>query len=68
MKAIICSKSTKNIIWILLLLTLGIDWYILLFIGIGNTYIDEACFAFEVLLLILQVVRSVIKHVVYLKD
>lgn len=68
MKAIVCSKSTKNIIWILLLLILGIDWYILLFIGIGNTYIDEVCFGFEVLLLILQVVRSVIKHVVYLKD
>ena len=43
MKKIVCSKWSKRFLWLIIIPTFLIYEYIVLFIGPGNTYIDDIC-------------------------
>lgn len=43
MKKVICSKWSKRFLWFIIILTFLMYEYIFLFVGTGNTYIDNVC-------------------------
>ena len=67
-KNIMCSKWTKRVIYALTIFATIAVWYIALFVGHGNTHIDDICFAVSVILIALQVVRSFIKFTILEKE
>lgn len=61
LKNIIKSEITKRIIYALITILLIIDGYIIFFVGHGNTHIDDMCYATNICLLALQIIRSYFK-------
>lgn len=43
MKKVICSKWSKRFLWFIIILAFLVFEYIFLFVGTGNTYIDNVC-------------------------
>lgn len=58
MRKIVCSKWSRRFLWLIIIPTFLIYEYIFLFIGIGNTYIDNACFILCLITMGLTIVRK----------
>ncbi|WP_097005263.1 hypothetical protein [Lacrimispora amygdalina] len=61
MKKIITSPKLKMGLDLLISINLVVIYYILLFVGTGNTLIDDVCTITAILLVILQIVRSFVR-------
>ena len=62
LKRLICAAWIKWFLWILRIISVSILWYVILFVGYGNTYLDEVCFVCGGSLIFLQIVRAIIKN------
>lgn len=63
---IVCSVWTKRILCLLMILLQAVHFYVLMFVGHGNTYVDEVCyFSTIVCCVIVAACRIVREYLLY---